>query len=55
MEINTIVVEKNEDNVQLNIRVSPGIKSFIEGKASELNYTTTEYLRKIFLSLMEQG
>jgi len=54
MEIKTVIIEKNEKNVQMNIRINPGLKSFIEGKATELGYTTNEYVRKIFTQLMEQ-
>ena len=52
--ISTIMIDEKDEIIQMPIRVPSGIKSFLEGKALELGYTTNGYVVEVFKKLMEQ-
>ena len=53
-DIKTIIIEPKCEITSLLWRLPTDLKSWIDGKASELNYTTTEYLTLVMTQISEQ-
>ena len=52
-EIHMIHVEPKEDRTAVLLRLPEHLKDFLDYKAEELGYNTTEYCIKVFTAIME--